>query len=90
MYVTCGGETPGNARMNAVKIATGTVTHGAIVVEGQPFSEGEKVTVLSYEDRTAFRVSPEEKRMLLESIAQADRGEFVDVDDLLAEMDESN
>jgi redox-sensitive bicupin YhaK (pirin superfamily) len=72
-----------------VKIATGTVTHGTIVVEGQPFSEGEKVTVLSYDDKT-FRVSPEEKRVLLESIAQAERGEFVDSDELLAELDESN
>lgn len=73
-----------------MKIATGTVTHGTIVVEGQPFSEGEKVTVLSYDESRPFRVSPEEKRMLLESIAQAERGEFVDVDELLAELDESN
>lgn len=73
-----------------MKIASGTVTHGMIVVEGQSFSEGEKVTVLSYADREPFRVSPEEKRLLLESIAQADRGEFVDADDLLAELDESN
>jgi hypothetical protein len=73
-----------------VKIATGTVTHGTIVVDGQPFSEGEKVTVLSYAAGEPFRVSPEEKRTLLESIAQADRGEFVDADDLLAELDESN
>jgi len=75
--------------MPNVKIATGTVADGTIVVEGQPFSEGERVTVLSY-DREPFRVSPEEKRMLLESIAQADRGEFVNADDLLAELDESN
>jgi hypothetical protein len=73
-----------------VKIATGTVTHGTIVVEGQAFSEGEKVTVLSYADRAPFRVTPEEKRLLLESIAQAHRGEFVDVDDLFAELDLSN
>jgi hypothetical protein len=71
--------------MANVKIAIGTVRHGAIVVEGQPFSEGEKVTVLS-NDREPFRVSPEEKRMLLESIAQADRGEFVDGDDLLRDV----
>jgi hypothetical protein len=73
-----------------MKIATGTVTQGAIVIEGQSFSEGEKVTVLSYGTGEPFRVSPDEKRMLLESMAQADRGEFVDVDDLLAELDESN
>lgn len=80
---------PGNDRITGVKIATGTVTDGTIVVEGQPFSEGEKVTVLSY-DRELFRVTPEEKRLLLESIAQADRGELVDADDLLSELDESN
>lgn len=65
-----------------MKIATGTVTHGTIVVEGQPFVDGEKVTVLSYGNEQPFRVSPEEKRLLLESIAEADRGEFVDADDL--------
>jgi hypothetical protein len=76
--------------MGNMKIATGTVTDGTIVVEGRPFSEGEKVTVLSHSAREPFRVSAEEKLMLLESIAQADRGEFVDADDLLAELDESN
>jgi hypothetical protein len=35
--------------MATVKIATGTVTHGTIVIEGQPFAEGEKVTVLTGE-----------------------------------------
>jgi hypothetical protein len=73
-----------------VKIATGTVTHGQIVVEGQPFSEGEKVTILGHVDQMPFRVSAEEKRLLLESMAQADRGEFVDGDELLTELDESN
>lgn len=63
--------------------------HGAIVVEGEPFSEGEKVTVLSSGDSRPFRVSADEKRMLLESMAEADRGELVDGDDLLAELDES-
>jgi hypothetical protein len=65
------------------------VTHGRIVVEGQPFSEGEKVTILGHTDQAPFRVSAEEKRLLLESMAQADRGEFVDGDELLAELDES-
>jgi len=73
-----------------MKIATGTVTDGTIVVEGHPFSEGEKVTVLSYEAREPFRVSQEEKRILLASIAEADRGELIDADDLLAELHESN
>jgi len=69
-----------------VKIATGTVSQGRIVVEGQAFADGEIVTVLS-SDRDPFRVSADEKRMLLESIAQASRGEFVDADDLLDELE---
>lgn len=72
-----------------MKIATGTVRNGTIVINGQTFAEGEKVTVLSHASGEAFRVSPEEKRMLLESIAQADRGELLDADELLAELDES-
>jgi len=59
-----------------MKIITGTVTHGRIEVEGEPFSEGEKVTVLGHEGNETFRVSPEEKRQLLASMAQADRGQF--------------
>lgn len=73
-----------------MKIVTGTVLDGQIVFEGQPFSDGEKVTILSHDDSAPFHVSAEEKRMLLESMAQADRGEFVDADELLAELDESN
>jgi hypothetical protein len=72
-----------------MKIATGTVVRGHIVVEGKPFSEGERVTVLSNDERS-FRVSPEEKRLLLESIAQADRGELLNGEDLLAELDDAN
>jgi hypothetical protein len=47
----------------------------------------EKVTS---DESGSFRVSPEEKRLLLESIAQADCGEFVDLDELLAELDDLN
>jgi hypothetical protein len=73
-----------------VKIATGTVTNGRIVLDGASFAEGERVTVLGYDEHVPFQVTAEEKRLLLESIAQADRGEFIDADQLLAELDESN
>ena len=39
-------------------------------------------------DQESFHVSAEEKRLLLESIAQADRGEFAE-GDLLAELGET-
>jgi hypothetical protein len=73
-----------------MKIITGTVTHGRIIVDGEPFSEGEKVTVLGHEGKETFSVSASEKQLLLASIAQADRGEFVDGEELLTELDESN
>jgi hypothetical protein len=73
-----------------MKIITGTVLDGRIVVEGERFTEGEQVTVLRREENETFQVSPSEKRQLLDSIAQAKRGEFVDADALLAELDEPN
>ena len=73
-----------------MKIVTGTVLHGHIVVEGAPFAEGERVTVLGQEQGESFHLSPSEKKLLLESIAQANRGEFVDAEELLRELDESN
>jgi len=73
-----------------MKILSGTVHEGRIVVDDETLLEGEKVTVLARENEEAFEVSPDEKRVLLESISQADRGEFVDSGVLLRELDETN
>ena len=73
-----------------MRIITGTVRSGQIVVEDATLSEGEKVTVLAREGHEIFAVTPEEKRFLLESIGQADRGEFVDAEELLRELDDAN
>jgi hypothetical protein len=73
-----------------VKIATGTVTRGTVVIDGQAFAEGERVTVISYDEGEPFQVTAEEKRLLLASMAQADAGEFVDAEQLLSDIDESN
>ncbi|HET8797967.1 MAG TPA: hypothetical protein VFO89_09770 [Thermoanaerobaculia bacterium] len=74
-----------------MRIISGTVHDGRIVVEGNTqLTEGEKVTVLTREGTETFRVSPDQKRELLESIAQAKRGEFVAADELLRELDAAN
>jgi hypothetical protein len=65
-----------------MKIIIGTVSHDQLVVEGQPFAEGRK--------NESFRLSPTETLQLRESIAQADRGEFVDAERLLAELEGCN
>lgn len=73
-----------------MRILSGTVQGGRIVVEDAQLAEGEKVTVLAREGPETFHVSPEQKRELLESIAQAKRGEFEDSDELLRSLDETN
>jgi len=57
-----------------MKVATGKVVGGKIVLEGEPWAEGSIVTVVAREDNETFEVSPDEERALLEAIGQADRG----------------
>lgn len=73
-----------------MRILSGTVQGGRIVVEDAQLAEGEKVTVLTREGAETFHVSPEQKRELQQSIAQAKRGVFVDSDELLRSLDEAN
>jgi hypothetical protein len=60
-----------------MKVATGRIVEGKVVLEGEPLAEGSVVTVVAREDAETFEVSPEEERALLEAIAQADRGQVV-------------
>ena len=60
-----------------MKVATGRIVGGKVVLEGEPLAEGSVVTVVAREDTETFEVSPEEERALLEAIAQADRGQVV-------------
>ena len=56
-----------------------------VPVEGEPLDEGTVVTVL-VSDEHVFTLSPEEETTLLESIAQADRGELIDAQDVLKRL----
>ena len=69
--------------MVPMQIATGTVLGGKVVVEGEPLPEGAVVTTLAREADETFEVPPELEAELLESIAQADRGETISADDLI-------
>jgi len=60
-----------------MKVATGRVVKGKVVLEGEPLTEGAVVTVVARDDDDTFDVSPEEERALLDAIAQADRGQVV-------------
>jgi hypothetical protein len=61
---------------------------GRLDVPEGSLHQGATVTLLvpEEEEENGFEVSPEQKLLLLESIAQADRGEVVDGWKLLAEI----
>jgi hypothetical protein len=60
-----------------MRVATGKIIEGKVVVEGEPWAEGSVVTVMARDDEQTFEVSADEERALLEAIAQADRGQVV-------------
>jgi hypothetical protein len=68
-----------------MRIASGKVVQGNIVYEGE-LPEGADVTLLAHEPDETFEVTPELKAVLLESIAQCERGETISADELLQEM----
>ena len=65
-----------------MRIAKGTVIDGRIVVDGETLNDGQTVTVLVSDERS-FTLTADEESLLLQSIAQADRGELVDVEGVL-------
>ena len=71
--------------MTIMRIASGKVVHGQVVYEGE-LPEGAEVTLLAHGPDETFEVDAELKAVLLESIAQCERGQTISADDLIAEM----
>lgn len=69
-----------------MQLATGTVVNGKVVVEGEALPEGAMVTILVREADETFEVPPELEAELLESIAEADRGETISADELIERL----
>ena len=69
--------------LKAMKIATGKVLGGKVVLEGAAFEEGTSVTVLARDEEDAVSLAPEEEAELLLAIAEADRGELVSAEEVL-------
>lgn len=66
-----------------MRVASGTVVNGRVEVAGEPLDEGQRVTVLAPEPEETFELGPEDEAALLLSIAEADRGELIDGDEVL-------
>lgn len=72
-----------------MRIRTGRVVQGQIVLkDGAELEEGEVVTIVARdaEDVDGVELSAEEEDELVAAMAEADRGELVDADEVLAQL----
>jgi hypothetical protein len=73
--------------IRTMQLATATVIDGKLTVEGLDIPDGEMIVVLARETEEEVVLSPEEEAELLESIAEADRGETITAEELFARLD---
>jgi hypothetical protein len=71
--------------MSIMQIAAGRVVNGQVVVEAE-LPEGAEVTLLALDGEETFEVDDELAAVLVESIAQGDRGETIPAEELLREL----
>jgi predicted transcriptional regulator len=64
-------------------ITSGRVVAGKIVVDGEALPEGAVVTILAREGDETFELDAAMEAELLESLAEADRGELIPADEVL-------
>ena len=69
-----------------MRVATGKVIAGKVVVEGAPLEEGATVTVIAIEDTETFELAPAEEAALLAAIGEADRGDLLDAGEIVADL----
>ena len=69
-----------------MQVATGTVVNGKVVVEGVPLQEGSLVAVLARGAEEPFHLTAAEEDELLAAMAEIERGEFVTLEQLLADL----
>ena len=67
-------------------MTSGRVVEGKIVVDGDPLPDGTVVTVLAREGDESFVLDAGAEAELLESIAEANRGEVVPAADVLRDL----
>jgi len=71
--------------MPPMQVASGKVVAGRVELDGE-LPEGASVTVLALDGDETFEADSETERMLLEAIAQCDRGETIPLTQLIGEL----
>jgi hypothetical protein len=74
------------SKIYQMKVTTGTVVNGKVLVEGEALPEGSTVTVLLREDEESFELTPEEEAELLASISDIESGKFISGHELLQRL----
>ena len=69
-----------------MQFATGTVVDGKVVVEGASLPEGTIVAILARDSDETFDVPADLEADLQASIAEADRGDTITSEELLARL----
>jgi len=69
-----------------MRVATGRVVEGKVILEGEPLEDGITVTILAPDSDEAVQLGPEEEADLLEAIAEADAGDFVSGEQVLRDL----
>jgi len=68
-----------------MRITKGKVINGHIEVENEILDEGSSVTVL-VSDESTFTLTDQEEAALLDTIAEANRGDLLDSNDVLRRL----
>lgn len=69
-----------------MRMATGKVVKGRVVLEGEPLPEGASVTVIVGDGEATFELTAEEEAQLLESISQANAGQTRTIEEALRDL----
>jgi hypothetical protein len=72
--------------MDLVKLTSGRVVDGRIVVDGDPLQEGAVVTILAPDSDPLVELSETEEAELRLSIEEAERGDTIAGDDVLRSL----
>lgn len=66
-------------------VATGKVVDGKVEVEGDPLEEGRRVRIFIFDD-SPVSLTEEERRFLLNALADVERGDVVDAFEFLEQL----
>ncbi len=69
-----------------MRVTTGTVVAGQVVLDDVEFIEGTHVVVVSRDEEADVRLSPEELAELEAGIAEADQGDMISGEELFARL----